>query len=163
MASEQHTIAAGNEPEDKSPKHGQHHRPASHTHGHQKPDQLLDTATKDAAEVEQKLPETYSKQRHCHHQSAAAGRPTPTIYTPDPQIRGSPALPPPRRPTEREGTDGLAGGGQRKIRRLPFASLRNCGRKGKVLPNPWKRRLLGWRHFGLVLNLYDNELHTCHA
>jgi hypothetical protein len=126
MASEHHTIAAGNEPEDKSPKHGQHHRPASHTHGHQKPDQLLDTATKDAAEVEQKLPETYSKQRRCHHQNAAAGRPTPTIYTPDPQIRGSPALPPPKKQAEREGTGGPAGGRTRETGLFLFAFHGHC-------------------------------------
>jgi hypothetical protein len=68
----------------------------------------------------------YSSRRRLHHHNAA-GRPIdPTIYKPDPQIHGSPPLPPLRQPVESEGTGGLAGGETRETWLLLFASHGYC-------------------------------------
>jgi hypothetical protein len=93
--------------------------------------QLTDDSTMSTVVMANELRHPYSPRRHLRHHSAAGPKTTPTIYTPEPQSRGSPALPPPKQPAEREGTDGLAGGGKRKTCRLPFAYLMYCRRRGK--------------------------------
>ena len=59
-------------------------------------------------------------QRHHPLLNGATRRPTPTIYRPETQDRGSSTLPPPKRPAEREGTTGLAGGEVEKRVRLAY-------------------------------------------
>jgi hypothetical protein len=76
--------------------------------------QLSDAAMESAAAMGIELRHYYSCRRRLRHHSIAGRHENPTIYKPETQIRGSPTLPPPRRPAEREGTDGLAGGETRE-------------------------------------------------
>ena len=115
------TTDAAEEPQDKKPKHDQHRHLASHTQGHTTPSKVIDTAAKGAAEMEAELQGIYSqRRRRTLHQNDAEGRPNPTIYTPETQIRVSPTLPPPKQPPEREGNRGPVAGGSREPERLPF-------------------------------------------
>jgi hypothetical protein len=96
--------------------------------------QLSDAAMESAAAIGIELRHYYSCRRRPRHHSVAGRHENPTIYKPETQIRGSPTLPPPRRPAEREGTDGLAGGETRERRLLLFASREHCSgerRRGK--------------------------------
>lgn len=71
-------------------------------------------------------PLIHPSQRRHHPRSATAGRPRPTIYTPRTERRGSPTLPPPKRPAEGQRADGLAGDGARERELLLLAFLAHC-------------------------------------
>jgi hypothetical protein len=84
--------------------------------------QLSDATREGVVAMGIELRPLYSSRHRLHHHNAA-GRPIdPTIYKTDPQIRGSPTLPPPRQPVESEGTGSLAGGETRETWLLLFAS-----------------------------------------
>jgi hypothetical protein len=98
--------------------------------------QLSDAARRNVVAMGSELRHLYSSRRRLRHHSVAGKLEDPTIYRPSTQIGGSPTLPPPKRPAEREGTDDLAGGETRETKLLLFASHRNCSgerRRGKQI------------------------------
>lgn len=103
-------------PEDKRPDHGRRRRLASHGKP-QNPARSDDlqapkTTSSPAAHAtprRRNWSHLIPTQRPRLHHRGAPGRPTPTMYTPDAWIRGSPTLPLPERPLEGKGTRWFAG------------------------------------------------------